>query len=399
MSDIAWLSIVGLGEDAPDGLSGASLHALRNAEFVIGPERHLGLLPDLDAMKIPWPVPFADGIDQLLALRGRRVVALASGNPFWFGAGSSIARHLAAHEWVALPAPSVFAWVAARMGWPLEQTGCCGLHAASFTRLRPALAQGARLIVLLRDGPAVAGLCAYLTAQGFGPSQLSLFESAGGPRERRTDLLAGDPPQHTFAHPVTAAVQVCGSGDSLPLAAGRPDHWFDSDGQMTKRPMRALTLSALAPVPFAHLWDIGGGSGSIAIEWLLSHPTVRATTIEQHADRVKQINDNAHQLGVDRLRVVHGTAPQALDGLDAPDVVFVGGGLTQGLLDQLTGQLAQGTRIVANAVTLESESLLAQAQHRLGGDLLRIELAQSAPLGGKRGWKASYPLVQWSITL
>lgn len=399
MSDGPWLTILGVGEDAPDGLSSASLSALRDAEFVIGPPRHLGLLPELDAEKITWPVPFADGIARLLELRGRRIVALASGDPFWFGAGSSIARVLAPDEWVALPSPSTFGLVAARMGWPIEQTECFGLHAAPLTRLRPALAEGMRMIVLLRDGAAVAELGAYLSDQGFDTARLSVFEAAGGPHERRTNVLAGDLEDHVFTHPVCVAVEICGQGDSLPLAGGRSDTWFDSDGQMTKRPMRALTLSALAPVPFSHLWDIGGGSGSIGIEWLLSHRTLRATTIEPRADRADCIRANALRLGVDRLHVVQGYAPDALEGLELPNVVFVGGGLTLDLLDWLEARLPQGTRIVANAVTLETEALLAKAQQRLGGDLLRIELAQSAPLGTKRGWKASYPVVQWSATL
>ena len=365
----------------------------------MGPPRHLGLLPDVNAERIVWPVPFADGIARVLALRGRRVVVLASGDPFWFGAGSSIARHLEAGEWTALPGPSTFSLVAARMGWPVERTECFGLHAAPMDRLRPVLARGVRMIVLLRDGAAVQDLGAYLAAAGFGGSRLSVFEAVGGPREQRTDVCASELPGRAFAHPVCAAVEVLGKGAALSLASGRADDWFDSDGQMTKRPMRALTLSALAPRPFEHLWDIGGGSGSIGIEWLLSHPSVTATAIEPRADRAGRIKHNAARLGVDRLEVIEGPAPQALPGLKRPDVVFVGGGLTAELLGWLVKHLSADTRIVANAVTLESEALLSAAQQRLGGDLLRIELAHSAPLGAKRGWKSSYPVVQWSVTL
>lgn len=390
---------MGLGEDAPDGLARASLAALEAAEIVMGPPRHLGLLPDLKAERIAWPVPFADGIAQLLALRGRRVVALASGDPFWFGAGSSIAQHLAPGEWMALPGPSTFSLVAARMGWSLERTECFGLHAAPLARLRPALAAGVWMIVLLRDGAAVRDLAEYLVDAGFGASDLVIHEAVGGPRERRTDGTAADVPSVEFAHPICAAVQVRGAGDALPLASGRPDAWFDSDGQMTKRSVRALTLSALAPRPFQHLWDIGGGSGSIGIEWLLSHPSVSATTIEPRGDRAARITQNAARLGADRLNVVQGAAPDALADLPRPDAVFVGGGLTPALLDWLEAHLPGGTRIVANAVTLETEALLAHAHARLGGELLRIELAQAAPLGTKRGWKASYPVVQWSATL
>lgn len=365
----------------------------------MGPSRHLGLLPEITAERIAWPVPFADGIARLLELREQRVVVLASGDPFWFGAGSSIARHLAPGEWTALPGPSTFSLVAGRMGWPLEATECLGLHAAPLDRLRPVLAAGVCMIVLLRDGAAVRGLADYLCDAGFGVSDLAVFEAVGGPRERRTDGKAAELLDIGFAHPVCAAVQVQGDGAALPLASGRPDAWFDSDGQITKRPVRALTLSALAPRPFEHLWDIGGGSGSVGIEWLLAHPSLGATTIEPRKDRAARIAQNAARLGVDRLTVVHGAAPDALAGLPLPDAVFIGGGLTQALLDWLTAHLPGGTRIVANAVTLESEALLTEARARLGGDLLRIELAQTAPLGGKTGWKSSYPVVQWSAVL
>ncbi|CUH80821.1 precorrin-6Y C5,15-methyltransferase (decarboxylating) [Tropicibacter naphthalenivorans] len=365
----------------------------------MGPPRHLSLLPALDAERIAWPVPFADGVTQLLALRGRRVAMLASGDPFWFGAGTSVTRHLEAQEWVALPGPSTFSLAASQMGWPLERTACFGLHAAPLARLRSALAPGARMIVLLRDGAAVRDLADYLTGEGFGASFMTVLEALGGPRMRRTDAVADALPDVAFSHPVCCAVEVQGAGAVLPLASGRADAWFDSDGTMTKRPVRALTLSALAPRPFEHLWDIGGGSGSIAIEWLLSHPTLTATTIEPRADRAERITANAAKLGVDRLKVIHGSAPEGLSGLTPPDVVFIGGGLSEGLLAWLEDTLPQGTRLVANAVTLESEALVTLAHARLGGDLLRIELAAAQPLGPKRGWKASYPIVQWSVTL
>jgi len=393
------LTIIGLGEDAPEGLPSTSLAALKAAEVIMGPPRHLALVPQGAAQIIAWPVPFADGIAQLIALRGRRVVVLASGDPFWFGAGSSISRHLAQDEWTALPSPSTFSLVAAQMGWPLEQTGCFGLHAAPLSRLRPALACGARMIVLLRDGAAVQALGDYLVGAGFDASALHIFEAIGGPRARSTAATAADLPDLTFAHPVCAAIEVLGEGAALPVAAGRPDDWFESDGQITKRPIRALTLSALAPRPFEHLWDIGGGSGSIGIEWLLSHPTLSATTIEPRAERATRIGENATKLGVDRLQVVHGLAPEVLTDLPRPDAVFIGGGLSVQMIDWLATHLDAGTRIVANAVTLESEAMLTQAHARLGGDLMRVELAHAAPLGTRTGWKSRYPVVQWSVTL
>ncbi|MFG1403705.1 precorrin-6y C5,15-methyltransferase (decarboxylating) subunit CbiE [Xanthobacter sediminis] len=399
MAELPWLTIVGLGENGPEGLPPASRAALEAAEVVMGPPRHLALLPDLRAERIVWPVPFNDGLPLLRGLRGRMVAVLASGDPFWFGAGSVIARAFAPGEWRALPGPSAFSLAAARLGWPLEHTACLGLHAAPLARLRPHLAPGARALVLLRDGAAVSELAAYLRAQGFGASRLNVMEALGGPRERLIEATADALPSDGFAHPVCVGVEVAGAGAVVTRASGIADDFFDTDGQITKRPVRALTLSALAPRPGELLWDIGCGSGSIAIEWLLGHPRMEAIGIEAQPARAARIRANAARLGVDRLQVVEGAAPEALEGLPLPQAVFIGGGLSAALLAALEARLPPGTRLVANAVTLESEAVLALAQARLGGELLRIALAQAAPLGDRRGWKAAYPVVQWRVVL
>ncbi|NSX56833.1 precorrin-6y C5,15-methyltransferase (decarboxylating) subunit CbiE [Parasulfitobacter algicola] len=400
MSDMPWLTLIGLGEDGPEGLSPASQAALSEADVIMGPPRHLNLLPDDGkTRRISWPVPFADGIPELMKLRGRPVAVLASGDPFWFGAGSVITRDLGVHEWRAFPGTSSFSLTAARMGWPLEHTTCLGLHAAPLSRLRPHLAPEARLIVLLRDGQAIHDLGAYLTDQGFGDSTLTVFEALEGPWENRTDTRADAATEHAFSHPVCVALTVMGQGKALPRTSGLPDDFFDHDGQITKTPMRAVTLSTLAPCKYERLWDIGSGSGSIAIEWLLSDPTTEAIAIETRPDRTKRIKANADTLGVDGLRVITGTAPEALGDLPAPDAVFIGGGLSEALLNHLQETLCTGTRLVANAVTLEAEALLTHWQVKLGGTLLRVELSRARPLGAKRGWQAAYPVIQWSVTL
>ena len=345
---------------------------------------------------IPWPVPFSDGIALLAAHKGRNVVVLASGDPFWFGAGTVIAGAFTHEDWRALPAPSTFSIAASRLGWALEQTLCLGLHAAPLSRMRPHLASQTRCLILVRDGAAVQTLGQYLVAEGFGDSTLTVMQALGGPREVVTNLTAATVGTQVFHHPVCVGVTVQGAGAALPCASGIPDAFFETDGVMTKRPIRAMTLSALAPVPGEVLWDIGGGSGSIAIEWLLVHPRCDAITIEPRADRVALIRSNADRLGVDRLRVVTGRAPEVLEALPRPDAVFIGGGLGAGLLEVLWNLLPKGTRIVVNAVTLEAEAQLIQCHAIHGGDLLRLDLATAYPLGAKTGWKASYPLVQWS---
>ncbi|WP_270729012.1 precorrin-6y C5,15-methyltransferase (decarboxylating) subunit CbiE [Shimia sp. Alg240-R146] len=393
-----WLTIVGLGEDGPDGLSLASRKALEQAETVMGAARHLSLLPELACETVTWPIPFAEGIPKLLARRGRKTVVLASGDPFWHGAGGALMAHLDPAECRVLPAPSTMSLAAAKLGWPLEKTITLGLHAAPFSSLRRHAAAGQNAIVTLRDGTAVGDLANWLVDHGFGASEMHVMEAIGGPRERVRQTTAESYDLTDVAHPVCVSLVFHGSGLPLPTTSGIDDEFFEHDGQITKRPVRALTLSALAPRPGERLWDIGGGSGSIAIEWLLSHSTTQAVSVEANAARAARITGNATNLGVDRLRVVTGTAPAALNNLLTPDAVFIGGGITSQMLEAVWTQMPDGARLVANAVTLEAEVLLADWHAEKGGDLLRIELAHANALGRKRGWKSSYPIVQWSVS-
>lgn len=393
MSD-PWLTIIGITEDGPDGLPGASLRALAAAEIVFGGPRHLALA-GVGARGRAWPVPF--DLAPLLALRGRRVAALVSGDPFWCGAGGGIAAVLERHEWHALPAPGVLSLAAARLGWRLEDTVTLGLHAAPFARLRPHLARGCRIIATLRDGDAPAALARWLVEQGAGAARLTVLERLGGPSERIRSTRA-DEVALTCAAPVAVAIDGADlpRGFGLPAVPGRADGLFTHDGQITKSPIRALTLAALAPHAGEVLWDIGGGSGSVAVEWALAGG--RAVTVEPRADRIATIRANIDAFGLGgRVTVIEGSAPEALPP-GTPDAVFVGGGASKALLEALWARLPSGARLVANAVTLETESLLARWHADHGGRLLRIDIAEAAPLGRMRGWTPARPIVQWSVT-
>ncbi|MEP9356063.1 precorrin-6y C5,15-methyltransferase (decarboxylating) subunit CbiE [Xanthobacter sp. KR7-65] len=392
-----WLSIVGIGEDGVDGLSPAAAAAVSAAALVFGGQRHLALAaPLIRGAARPWPSPFS--LDDVLAARGQAVCVLASGDPFLYGVGASLARHVPAAEMAAFPAPSAFALASARLGWAQQEADLVSLHGRPLARLRPFLQPGARLILLTSDGDGPRQVADFATAHGCGASRLVVLEALGGPAERlRETTAAGFDLSDVGALNVVALEVTADAGAPLlPSAAGLADELFAHDGQITKREIRAVTLSSLAPRRGELLWDIGAGAGSIAIEWLLAHPSLAAVAIEADPDRARRIAANATALGVPHLRVVEGAAPGALAGLPAPDVIFLGGGASApGVLDAALSALKGGGRMVANAVTLETEALLIATRARLGGDLLRMSLARAAPVKGMTGWRPAMPVTQW----
>ncbi|WP_027583433.1 bifunctional cobalt-precorrin-7 (C(5))-methyltransferase/cobalt-precorrin-6B (C(15))-methyltransferase [Bradyrhizobium sp. Ai1a-2] len=386
-----WLTIIGIGEDGLAGLSDASRKAVAQAETVFGGERHLALADVTDRGR-RWPVPF--DADCVLACRGRSTVVLASGDPFWYGVGTSLAERLTKSEWIAHPAPSTFSLAAARLGWRLEAVTCLGLHAAPFERLVPHLTRESHIICLLRDGKTAGELAKWLTARGWGESRLWTLAALGGPRESVMQQRANHYTAEPGAGLVTIALEASGS-DGISRNSGLSDTLFVHDGQITKRPMRALALSALAPRPGEKLWDIGAGSGSISVEWALCGGT--AIAVEARADRIENIRSNVAAFGLmHRIRVLEGAAPHILSSLETPQAVFIGGGLVAAIFDAVWSRIDPGTRMVAHAVTLETEALLSDLHQRHGGELMRIEIAHAGHLGRYRSWEATRPVVQWS---
>jgi precorrin-6B C5,15-methyltransferase / cobalt-precorrin-6B C5,C15-methyltransferase len=390
--DEPWLTIVGLGEDGPVGLSPASQAALSAAKVIFGGPRHLDLIGAGDKGQA-WPVPFDP--TPVLAFRGQPTVVVASGDPFWFGAGGSLMAHLTPGEWVSHPAPSTFQLAANRLGWRLEEVHCLGLHAAPFARLRTVLGRGVRVICTLRDGATVEEIARWLAAHGHGSAKIAVLARLGGPHERVWTLERTKMDQFIVG-PVAVAIEARDPG--LPRASGLPDELFDHDGQITKRPVRALTLSALAPRPGEILWDIGAGSGSVGIEWLLAGGA-RVAALEADPTRAARARGNVDAFGLSHRHHLHeARAPEGLAGLPTPDAVFIGGGATQDLLTALWDLFPPGTRLVVNAVTLETEALLLDWSARHGGALLKIELSEPAAIGRKRAWRSALPILQWSVT-
>ncbi|MEU0134873.1 precorrin-6y C5,15-methyltransferase (decarboxylating) subunit CbiE [Streptomyces sp. NPDC006296] len=396
------VSVVGLGADGWAGLPEASRAVLRDAEVLIGGERQLGLLPpECGGLRVSWPSPLRPAVRGLLAAHAdRRTAVLASGDPMFHGIGRALTEELGAGALRVLPHPSSVSYACARLGWPVEDTATVTLVGRPAARLAGALHDGRRLLVLSAGAATPAEVAALLRDHGFGPSRMRVLEQLGGAAEDRLDGTA-DTWDHPPGDPLNVIAVDCRSTPgALRLGAvpGLPDEAYEHDGQLTKRHVRAATLGVLAPAPGELLWDVGGGSGSIAAEWMRTHPSCRAVSVERDPERARRITRNADRLGVPGLRVVTGRAPDALAGLPVPDAVFIGGGLTApGLLDACWEALPPGGRLVANTVTLESEALLTEWYRRHGGDLVRLAVAHAVPVGGFTGWRQAMPVTQWSV--
>jgi precorrin-6Y C5,15-methyltransferase (decarboxylating) len=389
-----WLTVVGIGEDGFKGLGRNARHALLRASRIIGGQRQLDLLPVcIRGERELWPSPFS--LEPLLARRFEPVCVLASGDPMFYGVGASLARQVAADELLILPAPSSVSLAAARLGWPLQDVVTLSVVARPVAALNAHLASGVRLLVLSNDGQSPTAIAALLRASGFGPSRLSVFEHLGGAAERRIDGHAESWQDPAIAALNLVAIDCLADANTPRLSrlAGLPDSAFKHDGQLTKRDVRAMTLARLAPTPGELLWDVGAGSGSIGIEWMRAHPSCRALAIEADAGRQQLIEHNRDALGVPGLQLIRGSAPQALAGLEAPDAIFIGGGVTRdGVLDTCWQHLRPGGRLVANAVTLQSEMTLMAWRAQHGGELTRIHVAQAQPLGDFDTWRQALPI-------
>ena len=398
-----WLSIVGIGEDGIDGLSAVARALISDAEIVFGGKRHLALAAPLirGAMR-PWPSPFEGAIPEVLAQRGRRVCVLASGDPYLYGIGAVLARHVTPNETVCVPAPSCFSLAAARLGWALADCALITLHGRELDRVRPHLQPGACLLALTSDGDGPAALAQVLTMTGFGPSRLTVLEALGGPRERIRSTVAADFDLGTVDPLNTVAIEVAAAAGAriIARASGLADDLFEHDGQITKREIRAVTLSALAPRRGGLLWDVGAGAGSVAIEWMLADTSMRAIAIEAEPERAARIARNAAGFGVPDLEIVRGAAPSALADLPPPDAIFIGGGAGDpGVLDAAIAALAAGGRLVVNAVSLSTEALMLARHASLGGELVRIAITRADRVAGDRSdvriWRPAMPVTQW----
>ncbi|NEQ19627.1 MAG: precorrin-6y C5,15-methyltransferase (decarboxylating) subunit CbiE [Microcoleus sp. SIO2G3] len=396
-----WLSVVGIGEDGLSGLSMIACSLVERAEAIVGGKRHLAMLPPDDPReKIIWASPISNSIEEILRRRGRSVCVLASGDPMCFGIGVTLTRKIPISEMTIIPAPSSFSLACARLGWSLTEVETLSLNGRPPALIQAAIYPKARLLILSEGKETPAIVADILTKRGFSGSKITVLEHMGGSQERIIEGTAASWTTTELADLNTIAVECIADAGVVPLPRlpGLPDDAYHHDGQLTKREVRAITLSALAPIPGQLLWDVGAGCGSIGIEWMRSHPRCRAIAIEQNSTRLQYIADNAAALGTPYLQIVAGKAPAALKNLPQPDAIFVGGGATaEGLFEVCWEPLRPGGRFVANAVTVESEQKLLQWHNQVGGELIRVAVQRAAPIGGFLGWKPMVPVTQWVV--
>ncbi|MBU3261670.1 precorrin-6y C5,15-methyltransferase (decarboxylating) subunit CbiE [Roseovarius sp. PS-C2] len=393
-----WLHIVGIGEDGLAGLLPATRAVVEAAEVIVGGERHHKLAESVGAERIAWPSPFDALIGTLNGLRGRRVVVLATGDPLWFSVGARIGREIDPAQITYHPQLSAFQLAAARMGWSLADVETLTVHGRPVEQMIAFIQPDARLLILTTGAETPARIAAFLAERGFGQSKMSVLANMGGADEARIDGVA-EAWDHTVPEFNTLAVECIAAPDAalLPRVPGLPDDLFRHDGTMTKQEVRAVTLAKLMPMRGALLWDIGTGCGSVAVEWMRGARYARAIGIEPRADRREMAAANALALGVPRLELVEGHVPQALEGLAAPDAVFIGGGLSRETFEAAWVALRPLGRMVCNAVTLESEALLVALHKDYGGQLVKLSVNRAAPVGGLTGWRPLMPVTQWSL--
>ncbi|MFA7414915.1 MAG: precorrin-6y C5,15-methyltransferase (decarboxylating) subunit CbiE [Rhizobium sp.] len=400
-----WLTIIGIGDNGLASLTPEAQAVLWQAETVVVGERletvlQGGALPGLKRI-LNWGAGFRETLDEVLKLRGTPVTVLATGDPMHFGIGATLRRYVEPEEMLVLPSPSAFSLAAARLGWPLQSVAQISLHGRPLAHLGRHILPRARILALTSGSDTVYEAAALLVERGFGASMVSVLEHLGGAEERVLAMTAEDvvrvrPALSEFN---TLAIDCAWDGPLLSPMPGLPDEAFHHDGQLTKREVRAVTLSLLSPFPNALLWDVGAGCGSIAIEWMRSGMGTQAIAIEAKSERVAMIRANAEGLGTPDLHIVEAGAPEGLEGLDRPDVVFIGGGLTNaGLFEACWEALAPGGRLVANAVTIEGEARLVHLHSQYGGELTRISVARAASVGRYFGWKSLMPVTIWAVT-
>lgn len=403
MADPQWLTILGIGDNGLDSLSSSARQLYENSKTIIAPARVLAALDDGDKEFVPWTMGISETIAFIKERRGEPTTILATGDPMHFGIGATLRKSFGEEEMLVIPSPSGFSLAAAKLGWRLQDVAMISLHGRAVEGVVSHIQPDRQILALTSNAKTIYLAARILIGQNFGHSQMTVLEHVGGEGERITrmsalELVSSD---IGFADFNMLAIECVTDQENqfLPCVPGLPDEAFSHDGQLTKREVRAATLAFLAPNPNAVLWDIGAGCGSIGIEWMRAAHNAKAHAVEQNSERCDLIMKNANNLGTPKIEIYCGDSSEQLVNLPTPDAIFIGGGLTSdGLFDACWNALPTGKKLVANAVTVQSEALLYQLFEKHGGELTRIQVSRAVPVGKFSGWKPSMPVTIWSVT-
>lgn len=393
--DIAWLKVIGINENGVDGLSGQARAIISAAGLVVGGKRHLELAGGLvKGQSLIWDSPIEKTIEKIIERKPQNTCVLASGDPFSYGIGATLARHIAIEEMLVIPAPSCFSLAAARLGWALQNTVTIGLNGRHLEKIIPHLQPGAKILALSTDETTPISVFELIYKRGLAAAKLQVMEHLGGEKEKIYEFHG----KENIARLNMIALEIPAdlTGKAIPITSGLPDKFFENDGQLTKREIRAITLSSLAPRKGELLWDIGLGAGSIAIEWLLANPANRAIGFEKDTSRAKRALLNAVNLGVPDLQIIEGVVPHTLEGRETPDAIFIGGGAKTETIDAAWNALKTGGRMVVNSITLETESTIISAYKKYGGNIIRIGIDRDEDVGNFTGLRPAMRVMQWS---
>lgn len=414
-----WLYLIGMGADGLDGLSVQARQYLEEADVLVSSARLFSLMPEDGRPRIHWASPLRGTLPAINAHKGKTVAVIATGDPLCYGVGSWLLTKFSLEDMVIIPGTSAFALACARMGWAQQKTKLITLHGRDDSTIRDVIAPNQNIVVLSENASTPKIVSDQLQKMGFGTSSMTVFTHMDGPGEQRFDAVA-DQATKTFdkafedddAHDLNAIAISCVASSGarvLSRAAGLPDDAFAPFGKMTKRELRALAIAKLAPQVGDVLWDVGAGSGSVSVEFLRLAPGGVAHTFDTDANAQAYQLENAQNFGLPNLMMsCRNAMPLSSDGLvvPRPDALFLGGGIDQDVIRAAMEHLKAGGRLVAHAVTIESEVHLMTAFEQYGGSLTRISIARSEAIKKQtdansghefHGFKPAMTVTQWAF--
>jgi precorrin-6Y C5,15-methyltransferase (decarboxylating) len=402
------VAVVGIGDDGCVGLTSRAIGAVTRAQVLVGGRRHLAFFPDHPGERIMLAADLAGALDRIAALaEDHDVCILASGDPLFFGIGRRVIERIGADHVEVIPQPSSIQLAFARAGLAWDDAGLISLHGRQIEGVIARLARHARVAVLTDEDCSPARIAARMLAYGETAWRAWVCEALGGPGERIRRFTLGDLAAATDIAPLN--VLILERSDPawrpppvLPFAAEDAfARRMPKKGLITKREVRLISLAQLAIRPGDVVWDVGAGSGSVAIEAARLAPDGRVFAIEVDPEGVAICEDNARAHGADNVTVIAGRAPEALAALPTPDAVFVGGskGSMTAIVAAALDRLRPGGRLVVNAITLENAGEAYQAIRALGlvPEVTLLQIARSEPLAHYLRYEALNPIQIFAV--